>query len=106
MKQDIIAHLKEMLELTDDETGEYIDAFMQSFDECCEELKNQENGELDYSQLRVVTHTLIGFSENMGAADLAAEAKSLNTAAKAQDVDNCRRLIGDILRLQQSYHTE
>lgn len=108
MKKDIVEHLKLILDLSEDECGEYVEAFIQSFDDCCEQLKplHGDDALLDYGQLRIITHTLIGFSDNMGAMDLLSLARSLNTAAKAADDPTCRREIDAILKLQQAYHDE
>lgn len=106
MKKDIIEHLKIILDLREEECGEYLEAFAQSFDECCLQLEPLRQGELDYGRLRIVTHTLIGFSENMGAADLLALARVLNTAAKGSDESGCRREIERIFALRQAYHDE
>ena len=38
MKADIAAHLKELLELEDEEIQEFYDAFIKEFDKSCEEL--------------------------------------------------------------------
>ncbi len=106
MKKDIIEHLKEILDLQEEECGEYLEAFIQSLDECCARLEPLQNAELDYAQIRLITHTLIGFAENMGATDLLALAKQLNTAAKEPDDEACRREINNILKLRQAYHDE
>ena len=42
MKADIAAHLKELLELEDDEIKDFYEAFIKEFDKSCVEL--QENG--------------------------------------------------------------
>jgi|GEM_PF-2346295 hypothetical protein len=106
MKKDIIEHLKVILDLREEECGEYLEAFAQSFDECCLQLEPLRQGELDYGRLRVVTHTLIGFSENMGAMDLLALSKSLNAAAKEPDEAACRRDIERIFALRRAYQDE
>lgn len=106
MKKDIVDYLQAALELPREECTEYIDAFMASFDDCCAQLEDQYPDKIDFAQLRVITHTMIGFSENMGAMDLLAITKELNTAAKAGDIATCTVEIKKILELQQLYQTE
>ncbi len=107
MKKDIIEHLKVILELEEEDCGEFLEAFIQSFDECCADLKPMEGKPVpDYAKLRTVTHTLKGFSENMGAYDLLEITNALNNAAKQLDAEACQREIGNIFKLQQAYHDE
>lgn len=107
MKKDIIGHLKVILELEEEECGEFIDAFIQSFDECCQDLKPQVDMPVpDYAKLRTITHTLKGFSENMGAFDLLEITNALNDAAKRMNAEDCHREIDNIFKLQQAYHDE
>ena len=85
MKADIAAHLKELLELEDDEIKEFYDAFIKEFDKSCVDL--QEPGvDSDFQKLRIITHTMFGYCENMGAMDIFALAKELNAAAKAEEL--------------------
>ena len=50
MKSDIAAHLKELLELEDEEIQEFYDAFIKEFDKSCTEL--QEDGvDADFQKL-------------------------------------------------------
>ena len=105
MKADIAAHLKELLELEDDEIKEFYDAFIKEFDKSCIDL--QENGvESDFQKLRIITHTMFGYCENMGAMDLYALAKELNTAAKAEDVPTCQASIQKIFKMHEAYLAE
>ena len=95
MKADISAHLKELLELEDDEIQEFYEAFIKEFDKSCIDL--QEPGvDSDFQKLRIITHTMFGYCENMGAMDLFALAKELNAAAKAEDVPTCQTSIQKI----------
>ena len=105
MKADIAAHLKELLELEDDEIREFYDAFIKEFDKSCTEL--QEDGvDADFQKLRIITHTMFGYCENMGAMDLFALAKELNAAAKAADTPACRESIQKIFRMHEAYLAE
>ena len=105
MKADIAAHLKELLELEDDEIKEFYDAFIKEFDKSCVDL--QEPGvDSDFQKLRIITHTMFGYCENMGAMDLFALAKELNAAAKAEDVPTCRASIQKIFSMHEAYLAE
>ena len=105
MKADIAAHLKELLELEDEEIQEFYEAFIKEFDKSCEDL--QEQGiESDFQKLRIITHTMFGYCENMGAMDLFALAKELNAAAKAEDVPTCQASIQKIFRMHEAYLAE
>ena len=105
MKADIAAHLKELLELEDDEIKEFYDAFIKEFDKSCVDL--QEPGvDSDFQKLRIITHTMFGYSENMGAMDLFALAKELNAAAKAEDVPTCQASIQKIFKMHEAYLAE
>ena len=105
MKADIAAHLKELLELEDDEIQEFYEAFIKEFDKSCIDL--QEPGvDSDFQKLRIITHTMFGYSENMGAMDLFALAKELNAAAKAEDVPTCQASIQKIFKMHEAYLAE
>ena len=105
MKADISAHLKELLELEDDEIQEFYDAFIKEFDKSCTEL--QEDGvDSDYQKLRIITHTMFGYCENMGAMDLFVLAKEINAAAKAADTPACQASIQKIFRMHEAYLAE
>ena len=105
MKADISAHLKELLELEDDEIQEFYEAFIKEFDKSCIDL--QEPGvDSDFQKLRIITHTMFGYCENMGAMDLFALAKELNAAAKAEDVPTCQASIQKIFKMHEAYLAE
>ena len=105
MKADIAAHLKELLELEDDEIKEFYDAFIKEFDKSCVDL--QEPGvDSDFQKLRIITHTMFGYCENMGAMDLFALAKELNAAAKAEYVPTCQASIRKIFQMHEAYLAE
>ena len=105
MKSDIAAHLKELLDLEDDEIQEFYDAFIKEFDKSCADF--QEPGvDSDFQKLRIITHTMFGYCENMGAMDLFALAKELNTAAKASDGPACQASIQKIFKMHEAYLAE
>ena len=105
MKADIAAHLKELLELEDDEIKEFYEAFIKEFDKSCIDL--QEPGvDSDFQKLRIITHTMFGYCENMGAMDLFALAKELNAAAKAEEVPTCQASIQKIFKMHEAYLAE
>ena len=105
MKADIAAHLKEILELEDDEIQEFYDAFIKEFDKSCADLR-EEGVDSDFQKLRIITHTMFGYCENMGAMDIFALAKELNAAAKAEDVPTCQASIRKIFDMHEAYLAE
>ena len=105
MKADIAAHLKELLELEDDEIQEFYDAFIKEFDKSCSDLR-EDGVDSDFQKLRIITHTMFGYCENMGAMDLFALAKELNTAAKAADIPACQTAIQKIFQMREAYRAE
>ena len=105
MKADIAAHLKELLELEDDEIQEFYDAFIKEFDKSCTELR-EDGVDSDYQKLRIITHSMFGYCENMGAMDLFALAKELNAAAKAADTPACQASIQKIFKMHEAYLAE
>lgn len=105
MITDIVKHLKDMLELSDEEIPEFIDTFLVSLDDCCEQLKTEVENP-DFAAIRITTHTLSGFTANMGAEDLLAATKELNAAAKIPDAELCRKGIATILALREEYHRQ
>lgn len=105
MKADIAAHLKELLELEDEDIQEFYDAFIKEFDKSCVDLK-EDGVDSDFPKLRIITHTMFGYCENMGAMDIYALAKELNTAAKAEDVPACQAAIQKIFQMHEAYLAE
>ena len=49
---------------------------------------------------------MFGYCENMGAMDLFALAKELNTAAKAEDIPACQASIQKIFQMHEAYLAE
>lgn len=103
MKKEMIEHLQQTLELSAEEAQEFLGDFFISLDECCQTLRELQAGS-DFSGIRRVTHTLLGFCENMGAIDLADASRVLNSSAKAADVAACQQGIVEILVLADAYH--
>lgn len=105
MKQDVITFLVESLGLSKDELPEFYDTFMTSFDECAQELSGITSF-TDFMGIRRITHTLIGFSQNVGAMDLFESARTLNAAAKAEDPSACEAATRALLGLYAAYKAE
>lgn len=103
MKKEMVEHLQQTLELSAAEAQEFLGDFFISLDECCQALRCLQAGD-DFVGIRRVTHTLLGFCENMGAFDLADAARILNTMAKSGDGAACRQGIVVILDLTDAYH--
>lgn len=105
MKAEIVAHLKSAFGLSDAEVPEFLDSFIDSFRPCAEELRGMRDAPAE-TGIRRVTHTLYGFSQNIGAMDLYEAAVRLNTAAKAQDEAGCKAGIDEVLDLYEKYKAE
>lgn len=107
MKQDIVRHLRETfpVPLSDDDLAALLADFMASFSACADSLRSLPSP-TDFLAIRRVTHTLKGFSENVGATDLSSLATALNTAAKATDSSVCSVYIAEILALYERYLQE
>ena len=91
--------------LEDEEVAEILSAFMVSFDEAAAELRAVADG-TDFTTIRRVTHSLKGFSSNVGARELHALALSLNSAAHAADSAACAAFIREILALHEQYRAD
>lgn len=105
MKADVVKHLTEVLGLEKEELPEFIDAFMTSFGDCINQLAAIPSAD-DFMAIRRVTHTLFGFSQNVGAFDLYERAVTLNTSAKALDVNACKAGIAALNDLYAAYQAE
>ena len=105
MKKDVINYLVDSLGLSGDELPEFYDTFIASFDECAQELSGLTSF-TDFMGIRRITHTLIGFSQNVGAMDLFEAARTLNAAAKAEDPPACEAATRALLQLHAAYKAE
>ena len=101
MKQDVFDFFRNDLGLGEEDAMPLYESFMESFRETADELRVASPG--DETTLRRITHSIIGFSQNVGALDLFESAKTLNAAAKAGDVQGGRDGIARILALYDEY---
>ena len=110
MITDVKNHLSTSLGLPDELLGEFVDSFMSSFDKTAEELKpfaeGSESPMPDWMEIRRITHTVKGYSDGVGAADLRALSDALNAAAHAQDAAACRAGAKAIRDLHARYAAE
>lgn len=97
-------HLRDTIPvpLSDEEVEEILSSFMAEFQACCNELETLRDG-TDFASIRRITHSIKGFSGNVGAKDLLSLALALNSAAHAADAPLCAERIRDILRLHDTY---
>lgn len=107
MKQDIVRHLRETfpVQLSDEDLAALLADFMASFSACADALRSLPSP-TDFLAIRRVTHTIKGFSENVGANDLSTLSSALNAAAKATDSALCAVYIAEILALHGRYLQE
>jgi TPR repeat protein len=101
MKQDVIDFFTNELGLEPDDIGPLYESFVGSFGEVARDLRNASP--TDETELRRITHAIIGFSQNVGALDLFEAAKTLNAAAKAGDASACHAGMARILALYDDY---
>jgi hypothetical protein len=104
MKQDVLNFLATELGLGPDDTQSLYDSFMSSFGELVADLRKAASD--DEMELRRITHSIIGFSQNVGALDLFEEAKTLNACAKAKDVPGAAAGAARIIALYEAYTRE
>lgn len=105
MIKEVKEHLQTTLGLPAELLGEFVDSFMASFDESAAELKGFADGSAapDWMAIRRITHTIKGYSDGVGAADLRALSDALNAAAHAEDAAACRAGAQAILDLHARY---
>ena len=105
MKQDIANYLVNELGLTEADVPELYESFLGSFAECIKDIRALSSFS-DFMEIRRITHTLIGFSQNVGANDLFEASRDLNLCAKAEDVPGCERAAQGIIDLYGKYLAE
>ncbi len=105
MKADVIAYVKNTLGVQDAEIPEFLDSFLASFRPCADALRAMRDAPTE-DGIRRVTHTLYGFSQNIGASDIYDAAVRLNAAAKAHDAAGCTAGIDAVLDLYDKYKAE
>ena len=107
MISDVKQYLATSLGLPEEMLGEFVDSFMGSFDKTAEELKPFAEGAApDWLEIRRITHTINGYADGVGAADLRALSKTLNAAAHAEDAAGCRTGAQAIIDLRARYAAE
>lgn len=105
MKNEVLQFLSDSLGLEDGELPEFYDSFMSSFASCVDGLKALSSPG-DFASIRAITHTLFGFSQNVGANDLFEISTLLNMAAKAEDKELCALHIDGLVKLFDAYRQE
>ena len=107
MISDVKNHLMASLGLPEEMLGEFVDSFLASFDESAAALKPFAEGAApDWMEIRRITHTIKGYADGVGAADLRALSDALNAAAHAEDAAACRSGAQAILDLRARYAAE
>ncbi len=107
MLDDVKNHFRTELGLPDELIGEFVDAFLDSFDNTAAELRDiLAASEVDFLAVRRATHTIKGFAQTSGARDLEEAALALNASAHAADAAACRDGARTILDLHARYRAE
>ena len=86
MLTDVKNHLMTTLGLPEEMLGEFVDAFMDSFDGSAKELTPFADGSAapDWLEIRRITHMIKGYSDGVGATDPRALSDKLTPAAPAR----------------------
>ena len=105
MIADVKQHLMTSLGLPEEMLGEFVDSFMDSFDESARDLTPFADGSAapDWMEIRRITHMIKGYSDGVGATDLRALSDKLNAAAHAEDAAACRAGAQAIVDLHARY---
>ena len=107
MLSDVKNHLMASRGLPEEMLGEFVDSFLASFDESAAALKPFAEGAApDWMEIRRITHTINGYADGVGAADLRALSQTLNAAAHAEDAAGCRTGAQAIIDLRARYAAE
>ena len=108
MLSDVKNHLMTSLGLPEEMLTDFVDSFLQSFDESVAALKPFADGSAapDWMTIRRITHTIKGYADGVGAMDLRALSDALNAAAHAEDAAACRSGAQAILDLRARYAAE
>ncbi len=104
MKKDVFDFFTGELGLGQEDAQSLYDTFMSSFGEVVADLRKASPA--DEMELRRITHSVIGFSQNVGALDLFEAARVLNACAKAHDVPGSEAGIARIIALYEAYARE
>ena len=105
MKQDIATYLVNELGLSEEDVPELYESFIDSFADCVKDIRALSSFS-DFMEIRRITHTLIGFSQNVGATDLYEVSRALNSCAHAEDPAACEKAAQDIIDLYDRFIAE
>ena len=105
MKQDIATYLVNELGLSEEDVPELYESFIDSFADCVKDIRALSSFS-DFMEIRRITHTLIGFSQNVGATDLYEVSRALNSCAHAEDPVACEKAAQKIIALFDAYCIE
>ena len=105
MKENVVRHLREAVGVEPGEVPEIYGIFLKSIFECLDGLHAAADP-VDFRAVRSATHLLMGFSRNVGAADLGDAAQALNAAAHAADAEACRIGIREVEALCNAYRDD
>lgn len=105
MNENIVSHLRDVIGLEPDEIADVYGIFLRSLSECLDRL-HAASAPVDFLAVRAVTHNLMGFARNVGAAELGEAALALNTSAHAADAEACLLGIREIEALCASYRDD
>lgn len=102
MRENVVRHLRDNVGLDLGEIPGVYEIFLQTVSKCIADLRAASDP-VDFRAIRAVTHTMMGFARNTGAADLGDAAHALNAAAHEADAEACLCGIHEIEALAETY---
>ncbi len=105
MREDVVHHLRDVVGLDPSEIPGIYGIFLKTLADSLVGLRAAADP-VDFRAIRSATHLLMGFSRNVGAADLGDAARALNAAAHAAEAEACRIGIREIEELCATYRDD
>ncbi len=98
MRDALMNYMLETLEIASEDAEELLGLFLETFDEHRRMMRDAV-GKNDFTELRQLTHTMIGCAGNVGADQIVEVVQKINTAAKAGDPAACLAGIDELDQL-------
>ncbi len=95
MDQNILSYLSESLELSPEDANELFVMYLDTLDDHCDRMAAAiDKG--DFSEIRALTHSLVGCSGNIGAEAVVEIVRRMNSAARNLDLSGVRLVYNDL----------
>lgn len=105
MKENVVRHLRDAIGLGPDDIPAVYGEFLKTLGKSLDDLRRASDP-IDFLGVRAATHTLMGFSHNVGATDLGDAAKALNAAAHDANAEACLVGIREIEAICDTYRDD